>query len=303
MRTGTILLTGASGFLGSVIYNYLKSNSFNIITLGRSKDNNIICDLSKKKPVLKDKDIDFIIHCAGKAHTIPTSQQQIDEFYEVNSQGTKNLIKSISNLKVKNFILISTVAVYGLESGDLINEKTLLNGSTPYASSKIQAEKSVIDFGIANNIKTLILRLPLVTGENPPGNLGAIIKAIQKGYYFRIGKGEAKKSIIAASDIAMMIPELFNLNGVYNLTDIKNPMMCEIDSIIAKKFNNKIKSIPVNLIKVVAKIGDLFYFLPFNSSKFEKLTKNLTFSNKKLFNDIKYRPSRGLADIVKNLNN
>ena len=113
----------------------------------------------------------------------------------------------------------------------------------------------------------------------------------------------AKKSIISASDIANLIPELFDLNGVYNLTDTSHPMISEIDSIIAKKFNKKIKSIPIYLIKVIAKIGDIFYFFPFNSSKFEKLTKNLTFSNKKIFNDIKYRPSKGLSDIVKNLNN
>ena len=191
------------------------------------------------------------------------------------------------------------MAVYGKEVGELIDEKSPLLGNTPYALSKIQAEQSIIDFGITNNIKTVVLRLPLVTGKNPLGNLRAIIKAIKKGYYFRIGKGEAKKSIISASDIANLIPELFDLNGVYNLTDTRHPMISEIDSIIAKKFNKKIKSIPINLIKVIAKIGDIFYFLPFNSSKFEKLTKNLTFSNKKLFNDIKYRPSKGLSDIAK----
>ena len=76
-------------------------------------------------------------------------------------------------------------------------------------------------------------------------------------------------------------------------------MISEIDSITAKKFNKKIKSISVYLIKVISKIVDIFYFFPFNSSKF----KNLTFSNKKLFNDIKYRPSKGLSDIVKNFNN
>ena len=80
-------------------------------------------------------------------------------------------------------------------------------------------------------------------------------------------------------------------------------MISEIDSIIAKKFNKKIKSIPLCLIKFIAKIGDIFYFSPFNSSTLEKLTKDLTFDNDKIFNDIEYRPSKGLSDIVKNLNN
>lgn len=301
MKNKKILLTGSSGFLGSYILNFLESKKYNIIKLGRSINSDIQIDLSLHK--LSKISVDYVIHTAGKAHVIPKTEKEKKEFFKVNFIGTNNLLSGLDITNLKSIIFISTVAVYGKEIGELIDEKSPLLGNTPYALSKIQAEQSIIDFGITNNIKTVVLRLPLVTGKNPLGNLSAIIKAIKKGYYFRIGKGQAKKSIISASDIANLIPELFDLNGVYNLTDISHPMISEIDSIIAKKFNKKIKSIPIYLIKVVAKIGDLFYFFPFNSSKFEKLNKNLTFSNKKLFNEIEYRPSKGLSDIVKNLNN
>jgi len=296
-----ILLTGSSGFLGSYILEFLINKNYEVTKVGRSVKSDIKIDLSLNK--LTKIDVDCVIHVAGKAHVIPQTEEEKNEFFRVNYIGTNNLLYGLDTKKLQSIIFISTVAVYGKEVGELIDEKSPLLGNTPYALSKIQAEQSIIDFGIKNNIKTVVLRLPLVTGENPLGNLRSIIKAIKKGYYFRIGKGEAKKSIISATDIANLIPELFDLNGVYNLTDTRHPMISEIDSIIANKFKKKIKSIPINLIKVVAKIGDLFYFLPFNSSKFEKLTKNLTFSNKKIFNDIKYRPSKGLSDIVKNLNN
>jgi nucleoside-diphosphate-sugar epimerase len=301
VKNKKILLTGSSGFLGSYILNFLESKKYNIIKLGRSINSDIQIDLSLHK--LSKISVDYVIHIAGKAHVIPKTEKEKKEFFKVNFIGTNNLLSGLDITNLKSIIFISTVAVYGKEIGELIDEKSPLLGNTPYALSKIQAEQSIIDFGITNNIKTVVLRLPLVTGKNPLGNLSAIIKAIKKGYYFRIGKGQARKSIISASDIANLIPELFDLNGVYNLTDISHPMISEIDSIIAKKFNKKIKSIPIYLIKVVAKIGDIFYFFPFNSSKFEKLNKNLTFSNKKLFNEIEYRPSKGLSDIVKNLNN
>jgi len=296
-----ILLTGSSGFLGSYILDFLENKNYKVVKVGRSSRSDIKIDLSLKE--LPKIEVDYLIHVAGKAHVIPKTVEEKEIFFKVNYIGTNNLLKGINPLKLQSIIFISSVAVYGKEVGELINEKSPLLGNSPYALSKIQAEQSIIDFGTTNNIKTVVLRLPLVTGKKPLGNLRAIIKAIKKGYYFRIGKGQAKKSIIAASDIANLIPELFDLNGVYNLTDISHPMISEIDSIIAKKFNKKIKSIPIYLIKVIAKIGDMFYFFPFNSLKFEKLTKNLTFSNKKLFNDIKYRPSNGLSEIVKNLNN
>ena len=295
-----ILLTGHSGFLGTYIKSFLRDKGHNIIKLGRSRNSDIICDLGKE--TFQSKNMDYVIHVAGKAHLTPKTEEEKEEFFNVNYIGTNNLLQGLDTEKLQSIIFISTVAVYGKEIGELIDEKSPLNGNTPYALSKIQAEQSIIDFGITNNIKTVVLRLPLVTGEKPLGNLRAIIKAIKKDYYFRIGKGEAKKSIIAASDVANLIPELFNLNGVYNLTDINHPMISEIDSIIAKKFNKRIKTIPKGLIRIIAKIGDIFSFFPFNSSKFDKLTKNLTFSNKKLFNEIKYRPSRGLSDIAKNLN-
>lgn len=295
-----ILLTGGSGFLGSYILEFLKNKNYEVIKVGRSLESEIKIDLSLNK--LSKIDVDYVIHVAGKAHAVPKTEEEKKEFFKVNYIGTKNLLHGLDTTKLQSIIFISTVAVYGKEVGELVDENSPLLGNTPYALSKIKAEQSIIDFGVTNNIKTVVLRLPLITGKNPLGNLRAIIKAIKKGYYFRIGKGQAKKSIISASDIANVIPELFDLNGVYNFTDITHPMISEIDSIIANKFNKKIKSIPIYLIKVIAKIGDIFYFFPFNSSKFEKLTKNLTFSNKKLFNEIKYRPSNGLSDIVKNLN-
>jgi nucleoside-diphosphate-sugar epimerase len=296
-----ILLTGSSGFLGSCILDFLENENYEVIKVGRSGKSDIKIDLSRTK--LSNIEVDYVIHIAGKAHVIPKTKEDKEEFFKVNYIGTNNLLHGLDETKLQSIIFISTVAVYGKDIGELIDEKSPLNGNTPYALSKIQAEQSIIDFGITHDIKTVVLRLPLVTGKNPLGNLNAIIKAIKKGYYFRIGKGEAKKSIIAASDIANLIPELFDLNGVYNLTDVSHPTIFEIDTIIAKKFNKKIKIIPKSLLKIIAKIGDIFYFFPFNSSKFDKLTKNLTFSNKKLFNDIKYRPSKGLSDIVKHLNN
>ncbi|MDA9323418.1 NAD-dependent epimerase/dehydratase family protein [Flavobacteriaceae bacterium] len=296
-----ILLTGSSGFLGGYILDFLENEDYELVKVGRSVKSDIVIDLSINR--LSKVEVDYVIHVAGKAHVIAKSAEVKEEFFNVNYVGTNNLLRGLDVTKLQSIIFISTVAVYGKETGELIDEKSPLNGNTPYALSKIQAEQSIIDFGITNNIKTVVLRLPLVSGKNPLGNLGAIIKAIKKGYYFRIGKGHAKKSIIAAADVANLIPELFDLNGIYNLTDTYHPMISEIDSIIAKKFNKKIKIIPIYLAKFIAKIGDIFYIFPFNSSKFDKLTKNLTFSNKKLFDEIKYRPLKGLSEIAKNLDN
>ncbi|MDB4180548.1 NAD(P)-dependent oxidoreductase, partial [Flavobacteriaceae bacterium] len=272
-----ILLTGHSGFLGTHIKKYLAKKNYNVVKLGRSIDSDIVCDLSIE--TFKSENIDFVVHAAGKAHVIPKSKDEINSFYKVNFQGTKNLIQGVSKCNIKTIIFISTVAVYGKDKGELIDENEPLNGCSPYAVSKIKSEEILHVYGKKHNVRIVVLRLPLITGENPVGNLRSITVAIKKGYYFRIGNGEAKKSIISASDVARAIPELFKLSGVYNYTDCVHPRICEIDNKIATNHNKKIKVLPLYLMRFLSKIGDFFPFFPFDKSKFEKLTTTLTFSN------------------------
>ncbi|WP_334058744.1 NAD-dependent epimerase/dehydratase family protein [Polaribacter sp. P097] len=293
---GKVLLTGFSGFLGSTILNFLESENYEIIKAGRNKESDIQFNLLKD--TLPKVDVDYVIHVAGKAHVIPKTELEKEAFFKVNFIGTKNLVDGLNLKKLKTFIFISSVAVYGVDSGELIEENHPLKGNTPYALSKIKAEELLIDFGKRNNIKIVILRLPLITGKNPVGNLSSIIKAIQKGYYFRIGKGEAKRSLISALDVANVIPHLLNLNGVYNYTDCHHPEIAEIDSAIAREYNKKIRKLPKIILKVIGKFGDIIPLFPFNSNKFEKLTSTLTFSNRKILKKINYRPLSGLKDIV-----
>ena len=290
-----ILLTGFSGFLGGHILDYLEKEEYEVIKVGRNKEADVKCDLSTNQ--LMKIDVDIVIHAAGKAHVIPKTNEEKEEFFKVNYLGTKNLLNGLDLKKLKTIIFISTVAVYGKEKGNLIDETAPLLGNTPYALSKIKAEDVLINFGIDNNVNVVILRLPLISGKNPIGNLNGIITAIKRGYYFRIGKGKAKRSIVSAKDVAKVIPELLNLKGVYNYTNYKHPMICEIDTVIAEKYNKKIKELPFFLLKWFAKIGDLFPFSPFNSVVFGKLVNTLTFSNKKILKKIEFKPVNGLSDI------
>lgn len=290
-----VLLTGFSGFLGSTILEFLEKNKYEVVKAGRNKKADIQFDLSNN--ILPQVEVDYLIHVAGKAHIVPKTNIEKEDFFNVNYIGTKNLLTGLNLDKLKTIIFISTVAVYGKETGELIDENTPLKGVTPYALSKIKAEEALTNFGAKNNINVVVLRLPLITGKNPVGNLQSMIKGIKKGYYFRIGKGDAQRSIISAIDVAKVIPDLLNLNGIYNYTDCTHPTIAQIDTVIARKYNKKIKKLPKLLLKWIAKIGDIIPFFPFNSNKFDKLTNTLTFSNKKILREIKFKPNNGLNSI------
>src|ERR1017187_1972730 len=230
-----ILLTGASGFLGQTIKYVLTEHE--IISLAR-KAADINVDLALDIPVLSIFDI--IIHAAGKAHSIPKTETEKQEFFDVNVQGTNNLLKAIENSGVpKAFVFISTVAVYGKESGNLICEDEPLSAKDPYGLSKIAAEKLILEWCEKKNVICTILRLPLIAGHNPPGNLGAMIKGISNGYYFNIAGGKAKKSIVLAVDVAHAIPRIAEIGGVYNLTDGNHPSFIELSRLLANQLNKK----------------------------------------------------------------
>lgn len=286
-----VLLTGASGFLGNVILQSLVD--FNhVITLSRTKAD-VVVDLSLEAISLPS--VDLVVHCAGRAHIVPKTAKEIQSFYDTNLTGTINLIEGLNNAKAlpKSFIFISTVAVYGCDSGALISEQHSLNAKDPYGNSKVEAEKILVRWAQNNNIICTILRLPLVVGVNAPGNLASMINGIKRSYYFDIAGGNARRSMVLAEDVAKIIPVVAEIGGIYNLTDRQHPSFSEISNCIAKQLD---KPRPLNIPKwiatLMAKIGDIIgQKAPINSNKLKKITYDLTFNDQKAVDAFGWNPT------------
>jgi len=289
-----IILTGATGFLGSAIKNHFINED--IITVGR-KHCDVIAHLEQDIPVLPAADL--VIHAAGKAHSVPKNDEEEKEFYDVNVKGTENLLQGLNhsyNLP-KSFVFISSIAVYGAEEGFLLDETTPLLANDAYGKSKIEAEKLVLEWCRSNNVTCAILRLPLLAGSNPPGNLGAMVKAVKKGYYFNIAGGKAKKSIARREDVASVILVASKKGGIFNLTDGYHPSFNELSEIISKQLKKaKPLNIPLWLAKLMAFGGDFIgNKAPINTKKLRKITKDLTFADEKARTVLGWKPETVLA--------
>lgn len=289
-----ILLTGANGFLGTIMQIEWKG-LHEIITLGRNKNAMVICDLSSQTPAIPP--VEIIVHAAGKAHIVPKTDTEKEDFFRVNVQGTQNLLTaSDNNQSLRKFVFISSVSVYGLTTGNDIDEDYPLLATDPYGKSKLEAEKIVADWCIKKNILFYILRLPLVAGQSAPGNLGAMVRGIKSGKYFSIGKASAKKSIVLAKDVANFIATISGPSGIYNLTDGYHPSFNELEYKVAKFYKKKKPlSLPVVAAKILGVAGDIIGSkFPVNSNKLKKITSTLTFNDSKARKLLKWNPRQVL---------
>lgn len=293
-----LLFTGASGFLGHCTLPIFYKTYEVVHTIGLSDDDDIKFNLAKEVPPINTH-YDIVLHACGKAHVVPKTEAEKQAFYDVNYQGTVNLCTALEKVGTpKALIFISTVAVYGCEYGDLITEEHPLEGTSPYAESKIMAEKYLTEWCAKNGVKLGILRPSLLAGKNAPGNLGAMVNGIKKGFYMNIAGGKVVKSILMAEDIAKLVPLVAEKGGVYNVCDTRQPSFGEISMSVARQLGKgKPLDIPYWMAWCMAKVGDLLGSKsPINTYKLEKMTKSLTFSNEKARRELGWEP----MDVLEN---
>lgn len=286
-----LLFTGGTGFLGKNVMPIL-TRKYEVTTCGITQDDIIKANLAKEEPVFSER-YDVVLHACGKAHVVPKTDAEKQAFYDVNYQGTVNLCSALEKTGVpKAIIFISTVAVYGCEYGELIREEHPLEGYSPYAESKIMAEKYLSEWCAKNGVVLGILRPSLLAGMNAPGNLGAMVNGIKKGFYMNIADGKVRKSVLMAEDIARLLPLLEKKGGIYNVCDTRQPSFGEISASVAKQLGkHKPISIPYWMAWCMAKVGDLLGSkAPINTYKLEKMTKSLTFSNEKARKELGWEP-------------
>lgn len=286
-----LLFTGGTGFLGYNVMPLLKEK-YEVTTCGITPEDMINANLAKSVPELPEH-YDVVLHAAGKAHVVPKTEAEKQLFFDINYQGTVNLCLALEKVGVpRALVFISTVAVYGCDFGDMITEEHALEGETPYAKSKRMAEEYLTGWCKEHGVVLGILRPSLLAGKNAPGNLGAMVNGVRKGFYMNIAGGKVVKSILMAEDIAHLLPLVAEKGGTYNVCDTRQPSFGELSISVAKQLGKgKPLNIPYWMAWSLAKVGDLLGSkAPINSYKLEKMTQSLTFSNEKARRELGWEP-------------
>jgi nucleoside-diphosphate-sugar epimerase len=212
--TDRILVTGATGFVGSILCQRLLADSQQVRgTLLESES--LLSLLEGVEPVVIDplgpdtpwrhalSGIRTIIHLAARVHVMrETATDPLQEFRKVNLKGTERLARQAAQAGVKRFVFMSTIGVNGDNSGEKpYTENDIPHPHNPYSVSKYEAEFVLRQISIETGMEVVIIRAPLVYGPGNPGNFLSLLRIASKSMHLPLACISNKRSLIYVENL------------------------------------------------------------------------------------------------------
>lgn len=211
-----VLVTGASGFLGSHLCSALQRDQHITLTacvrkgssaaVGRAVEISSIDSATDWKFALEGQDV--VIHTAARAHFMKDKVvDPLEEYRKVNVEGTLNLARQAFSAGAKRFVFISSIKVNGEATS--VN-RPYKSGDTPapedaYGVSKFEAEQSLRKLAIETSKEVVIIRPPLVYGPGVKGNFASMISLVAKGLPLPLGAVKNQRSLVALDNLVDLI--------------------------------------------------------------------------------------------------
>jgi nucleoside-diphosphate-sugar epimerase/SAM-dependent methyltransferase len=205
-----VLITGGTGFIGSRLALKCQELKYEVKVLGLEqttaetqnavelKQKGIkvepVSMLNREELERHLKDIDVVYHLAAAQHEMNVQDKH---FWDVNVEGTRNVLDASVNAGIKRFVHGSTIGVYGIVSG-LIDEKTPCNPENIYGVTKFEGDKLALSYN--EKLPIVVIRIPEVYG---PGDrrLLKLFKVIKNNTFFMIGNGENLHHLVYVDDL------------------------------------------------------------------------------------------------------
>ena len=280
--TLTVGITGGTGFIGKKVVDNLVKEGVNVISLQRLEVSTATVptrsfDLSDLKTINSEllSGIDVIIHIAALVHN---SSANYAEHEALNKEATSKLISLSLKNKVKKFIFFSTVGVYGVSSQNSpISLKTYTNPQTPYAKAKYASEIELLENSLSK-MKVSVFRLPLVIGENAPGNYGVLEKISKTKFPLPFGLIDNRRSVVTVDVVAKVTTEAtINLTAFEGLQLVAEPSPVSTKDLIVSLRENY--GMSPNLLPVPKLIMKLLLSMIGRRKIYEQLCEDLVFES------------------------
>jgi UDP-glucose 4-epimerase len=317
-RNKSVLITGATGFIGRNLIKRLLEQGASVYALVRSvaKARKILCvrevrllegDLTRT-PVWRDNVvIDTVFHLGGVAHDQSGNESGSEALHQsITVEGTRNLLNMFGRMAAKRVVFASSVKAMGEDTGsDCLDESSPAKPSSAYGRAKLEAEELVLSAGKKYGMHVCNLRLSMVIGPDSKGNLSRMIEAIDKGKFPPLPDVKNRRSLVHVDDVikAMLLAaEKSEASGkTFIVTDGNTYSTREIYTSVCEVLGKRIPkwTIPVGTLNALAIFGDVIGRLRgkryiFDSETLVKLIGSACYRSDSIVNLLGFQPLHNL---------
>jgi nucleoside-diphosphate-sugar epimerase len=306
-----VLVTGANGFVGTVLTTNLAKNPLYNLRISVRDSRSIdqaenvqiftIPDINKNTNWISAlTNCDVIIHTAARVHVmVDHAADPLQEFRRVNVEGTLNLAKQAVAAGVKRFIFISSIKVNGEETSDCnpFYPNIFATPEDPYAISKYEAETQLRDLGKETGMEIVIIRPPLVYGPGVKGNFERMISWLKKGYPLPLGSIHNKRSFVSITNLVDLIirciDHLNAANQVFLVSDGEDISTTDLLKNLGKALASPVRLLPIPAWMLIG-AGTLLG----KKKVFQRLCGSLQVDISKTCELLDWKPVIGLEDAL-----
>ena len=213
MASQKIFVTGATGFVGRALIARLLADGRVACAAVRTSPADlpvqvepvVIGDIGRETDWTRALDgVDTVVHLAARVHMAgEDAARALPRFRAVNAEGSTVLARAARNAGVRRFVLVSTTTVYGDRSpGQPFDESSPPAPASPYAQSKLEAERLVADALGGSATEFVVLRAPLVYGANAKGNFARLVRLVQRGLPLPFASIQNRRSVVFVENLA-----------------------------------------------------------------------------------------------------
>ncbi len=254
----TILLTGASGFVGAAFLKKLQREGCDVRALSRA------FEMSKETNFATALDgIGTVVHLAARAHVMQDAHADpLAAYRAVNVEGTLNLARQAAVAGVTRFVFVSSVKVNGerTEVGQAFTEADIPKPQDAYGISKHEAELGLRELAADTGMQIVIVRPPLVYGPGVRANFASLMTVVKRGWPLPLARVDNKRSLVALGNLVDFLflctsaPQAANQTFmVSDGCDVSTPELIK-HMARAMGVREHLFPIPVAVLKVVSKL-------------------------------------------------
>jgi len=313
----TVLVTGASGFLGSHLCPALTASGANVQALVRGGAAQALSGVSRVFPgELHDRHglraalrgATAVVHLAGRAHLRSESSDPArTELNRVNAEGTDSLIDEVLRSDVRLFVQVSSVAAMTGASDEVISEATPARPVTAYGMSKLAGDQVVSERCSQAGINYAILRPPMIYGPGMKGNPLQLFRLVHRGVPLPVAGIRNQRTLLYVGNFVEAVKALLSAqplqSGYYLVGDRESVSTPDLVRIVARALNvrPRLVTFPEFLLRWAGLLGDAFEgraFLP-TARQVEQLFGSLVVDSSLLKRATGFRQEFSIAEGMK----